>query len=515
MSAALIQSLLVIFVTLILRILYDTVSCYWLTPRRIRKMMERQGVTGPKPRPITGNILEIASMVSRSVANDCNSVHHDIVGRLLPHYVAWSKQYGKRFIMWNGTEPRLCLTETEMIKELLTRHNGATGKSWLQQQGSKNFIGYGLLMANGDDWHHQRHPPAAAFTRHRLKKYAEHMVECTRRTTERLAGGGGREVEIGEEMRRLPADIISVTVFGSNYDKGKHIFRLLYVLQRLCSQATRHLCFPGSRFLPSKYNREIKSLKTEVERMLMEIIQGRRDRVEICRSSSYGNDLLGLLLNDMDNNKTNNLLNLQIIMDECKTFFFAGHETTTLLLTWTVMLLAGNPTWQDKVRDEVRRVCDRDGVPSVDHLSKLTMLGMVINESLRLYPPATLLPRMAFEDIKLGDLIVPKGLSIWIPVLAIHHSEDLWGKDANEFNPGRFAAKTFGPAGGRHFMPFAAGPRNCIGQSFAMMEAKIILAMLISKFSFTISENYRHAPVVVLTIKPKYGVQVILKPLDS
>lgn len=136
---------------------------------------------------------------------------------------------------------------------------------------------------------------------------------------------------------------------------------------------------------------------------------------------------------------------------------------------------------------------------------------MVINESLRLYPPASLLPRMAFEDIKLGDLVIPKGLSIWIPVLAIHHSEEIWGKDVNEFNPERFAMRSFAP--GRHFLPFAAGPRNCVGQGFALMEAKIILAMLISKFTFNISPNYRHAPLVVLTMKPKYGVQIQLKPL--
>jgi len=141
----------------------------------------------------------------------------------------------------------------------------------------------------------------------------------------------------------------------------------------------------------------------------------------------------------------------------------------------------------------------------------MLQLHMVINESMRLYPPATLLPRMAFQDIVLGDLFIPKGLSVWIPVLAIHHSEELWGKDANEFNPQRFASKSFMPG---RFLPFASGPRNCVGQSFAMMEAKIILAMLISKFSFTISENYKHAPITVLTIKPKYGVQICLKPLD-
>ncbi|CAD5333390.1 unnamed protein product [Arabidopsis thaliana] len=473
MLLTILKSLLVIFVTTILRVLYDTISCYWLTPRRIKKIMEQQGVTGPKPRPLTGNILEISAMVSQSASKDCDSIHHDIVGRLLPHYVAWSKQYGKRFIVWNGTDPRLCLTETELIKELLMKHNGG---------------------------------------------YARHMVECTSKLVERLrkeVGEGANEVEIGEEMHKLTADIISRTKFGSSFEKGKELFNHLTVLQRRCAQATRHLCFPGSRFLPSKYNREIKSLKKEVERLLIEIIQSRRDCAEMGRSSTHGDDLLGLLLNEMDidKNNNNNNNNLQLIMDECKTFFFAGHETTALLLTWTTMLLADNPTWQEKVREEVREVFGRNGLPSVDQLSKLTSLSKVINESLRLYPPATLLPRMAFEDLKLGDLTIPKGLSIWIPVLAIHHSEELWGKDANQFNPERFGGRPF--ASGRHFIPFAAGPRNCIGQQFALMEAKIILATLISKFNFTISKNYRHAPIVVLTIKPKYGVQVILKPLVS
>ncbi|CBI33656.3 cytokinin hydroxylase-like [Vitis vinifera] len=510
----LLLTLLIVLGTVLLRAAYNTISCYWLTPRRIKKIMENQGVRGPKPRFLVGNIMDMAALVSKSTSTDMDSISHDTVGRLLPHFVAWSKQYGKRFIYWNGPEPRMCLTETELIKELLTKYNMISGKSWLQQQGSKHFIGRGLLMANGDDWYHQRHIVAPAFMGDKLKGYAGYMMECTTQMLQSLQNAvesGQTEFEIGEYMTRLTADIISKTEFDSSYEKGKQIFHLLTELQNLCAQASKHFCLPGSRYFPSKYNREIKALKTEVERLLMEIIQSRKDCVEIGRSSSYGNDLLGLLLNEMQKKRGSGFsLNLQLIMDECKTFFFAGHETTALLLTWTSMLLASNPTWQDKVRAQVAEVCNGE-TPSVDHLSKLTLLNMVINESMRLYPPATVLPRMAFEDIKLGDLHIPKGLSIWIPVLAIHHSEELWGKDANEFNPDRFAGKMFAP--GRHFIPFAAGPRNCVGQSFAMMEAKIILAMLVSRFSFTISQNYRHAPVIILTIKPKYGVQICLKPL--
>ncbi|KAM5580967.1 cytokinin hydroxylase-like [Rosa sericea] len=514
MAAVALTILLVIFLGLLVRIAYDTLSCYWLTPRRIKKIMEKQGVRGPKPRFLIGNILDMASLVSKSTSQDMHTIDHDIVGRLLPHYLAWSKIYGKRFIYWNGIEPRMCLTETELIKELLSKYSTISGKSWLQQQGSKHFIGRGLLMANGDDWYHQRHIVAPAFMGDKLKSYAGYMVECTKEMLHSLQtemDSGQGEFEIGEYMTRLTADIISRTEFDSSYEKGKQIFRLLTLLQKQCAQASKHLCVPGSRFFPSKYNREIKSLKMEVERLLMEIIQSRKDCVEIGRNNSYGNDLLGMLLNEMQKKRGNGFsFNLQLIMDECKTFFFAGHETTALLLTWTVMLLASNPSWQEKVRAEVKQVCNGE-TPSVDHLSKLTMLNMVINESLRLYPPATVLPRMAFEDIKLGNLHIPKGLSVWIPVLAIHHSKELWGKDANEFNPERFASKSFTPG---RFIPFAAGPRNCIGQSFAIMEAKIILAMLISRFSFTISPSYRHAPVIVLTIKPKYGVQVCLKPID-
>ncbi|KAK1308593.1 Cytokinin hydroxylase [Acorus calamus] len=438
------------------------------------------GVTGPKPRFLIGNLFEMVSLVSDSTSRDMD-FHQS--------------RYWKRFMYWHGSEPRMCLTEVEMIKEFLSaKYSVATGKSWLQQQGSKHFMGRGLLMANGEEWLHQRHIIAPVFMVDKLKGNVGYMVERTRQmieTLEEAVRSGVAEVEIGEHLTKLTADIIAKTEFDSSYEKGKQIFNLLTSLQHLCAKSSRYLCFPGFRYFPSKYNRQIKALKMEVEGLLMEIIESRKEGMEIGRAASYGNDLLGMLLSELEKKQAGFDLTLQWLMDECKTFFFTGHETTALLLTWTVMLLADSPSWQDKARAEVHQVCGGQP-PSVDHLPKLTVLNMIINESLRLYPPATLLPRMALEDIKLGDLHIPKGLSIWIPVIAIHHSEELWGKDANEFKPERFAGKSFAP--GRHFMPFAAGPRNCVGQSFALMEAKIILAMFISRFSFSISKNYRHAP---------------------
>ncbi|CAL9774182.1 unnamed protein product [Musa acuminata subsp. burmannicoides] len=503
-----------VVLSLLLRAVWITISCYYSTPKRIRRAMAEQGVHGPDPRFLVGNLKDIAVLVKKTTSDDMEVIGHDIVGRLMPHYVLWSKIYGKRFMYWYGSEPRLCLTETNMIKELLSsKYVQITGRSWLQQQGSNHFVGQGLLMANGHSWFHQRRIVSPAFMADRLKSHAGYMVTCTKTMIKSLhvaIATGDDEVEIGGYLTRLTGDIISRTEFDSSYEKGRQIFQLLERLQSLTALSSRYLWIPGSRFLPSRFRREIKEMKVRVERLLMEIIRSSKDGVEIGRSSSYGRGLLGMLLSEAQKKREGFSYSLPLVMDECKTFFFAGHETSALLLTWTVMLLATNPTWQERARAEVAQVCG-DDPPSSEHLPKLTLLTMIINESLRLYPPATLLPRMAFEDIRLGDLHIPKGLSIWIPVLAIHHDATIWGEDVHEFNPERFAGRSFALT--RHFLPFASGPRNCVGQAYAMMEAKIILAMLLSSFSFAISNNYRHAPINVLTLKPKYGVPVHLRPL--
>ncbi|XP_062192528.1 cytokinin hydroxylase-like [Phragmites australis] len=509
---------------LLTRTVWVTVSCYFLTPARIRRILAGQGVHGPSARLLVGNLRDVSALVAEATAGDMGSLSHDIVGRLLPHYVRWSKVYGRLFVYWYGSEPRVCVTDAGMVRELLSsRHAHVTGKSWLQRQGAKHFIGRGLLMANGATWSHQRHVVAPAFMADRLKGRVGHMVDCTRQTVRALRDAvarAGNEVEVGAHMARLAGDIIARTEFGTSYNTGKRIFHLIEELQRLTARSSRYLWVPGSQYFPSKYRREIKRLNGELEQVLKESIQRSHEITDEGRtpSSACGMGLLRMLLAEMEKKKSGHGelgYDAQMMIDECKTFFFAGHETSALLLTWAIMLLATNPSWQDKARAEVAHVCG-DAPPTADNLPKLTVLQMVINETLRLYPPATLLPRMAFEDITLGagagELRVPKGASVWIPVLAIHHDEAVWGADAHEFRPDRFAPGRARPWAGR-FLPFASGPRNCVGQAYAMVEAKVVLAMLLASFRFGISDEYRHAPVNVLTLRPRHGVPVRLLPL--
>ncbi|CAL5002005.1 unnamed protein product [Urochloa decumbens] len=519
---------------LLTRAAWVAVTCYYLTPLRIRRALAAQGVLGPPPRPLVGNLRHVSALVAASTAAAMPSLSHDIVPRLLPHYVLWSKSYGSIFVYWYGSEPRVCVTEAGMVRELLSsRHAHVTGKSWMQRQGAKHFIGRGLIMANGATWWHQRRVVAPAFMADRLRgRVVAHMAECAgkaARAMREAVARGGNEVEVGAHMARLAGDIVARTEFGTSYDTGKRIFGLIEELQRLTARSSRYLWVPGSQYFPSKYRREIKRLNGELEGLLKESIERSREIADEGRtpSSACGTGLLGMLLAETGKKKEEGTnsgelgYDTQTIVDECKTFFFAGHETSALLLTWAIMLLATNPSWQDKARAEVAAVCG-NAPPTADHLPKLTVLQMVINETLRLYPPATLLPRMAFEDITLGgaggeELRVPRGASVWIPVLAIHHDEAVWGPDAHEFRPDRFAPghRARRPCAAGRFLPFASGPRNCVGQAYAMVEAKVVLAVMLASFRFGISDEYRHAPVNVLTLRPRHGVPVRLLPLPQ
>eukprot|EP00253_Pinus_taeda_P011117 PITA_11117 len=516
------QASVVLVFLVIVGAISEFFKVYVWEPYRIRRCLEIQGVKGPPPRFMVGNLIAIANLREKETTNDMEYLSHDIVDRLLPHYTQYSRIYGSQFVLWWGVEARLAVFQPELIKEILSiEHRYSFGKSHLQQKGNQDFIGKGLLMVNGEAWAHQRRIVAPAFHTEKLKEHVKYMVDCAAQMLHRFDEilrkcKEPSEIEVSNHLSRLAADIIARTEFGSSYEKGKIIFEQLNSLQQLCSQSGRYLWLPGNRFLPTRCNREIKERKKQVENVLLEIIQARRDFVQVGRSVSYGNDLLGLMLAETEQTSSScssmKLTNQQL-MDECKTFFFTGHETTALLMTWTMMLLASSPEWQHKARVEAMEVC-QGNPPCTADLPKLKILGMVLNESLRLYTPAWLLPRQALENVKLGDLELPKGTSVWIPVLAIHHSKELWGEDANEFNPQRFAEGVQKAC--KHqmgFLPFSSGPRVCLGQSFAIMEAKVVLAMILSRFKFTLSPNYRHAPVCVLTLKPKHGVPIIFERL--
>lgn len=139
---------------------------------------------------------------------------------------------------------------------------------------------------------------------------------------------------------------------------------------------------------------------------------------------------------------------------------------------------------------------------------------MILLETLRLYPPAVSMSRVIDEDIKLGEVSLPAGVSLHLPVILMHHDKEIWGGNAKEFDPERFSHGVLKATKGKPvYLPFSSGPRVCIGQNFAMLEAKLAIAMILQHFSFVLSPSYTHAPHTVITLQPQYGVNLILKAL--
>lgn len=203
----------------------------------------------------------------------------------------------------------------------------------------------------------------------------------------------------------------------------------------------------------------------------------------------------------------------QFIVDNCKNIYLAGFETSAVSASWCLMLLASNPEWQARIRQEVEHVC-RGRLPDIDMLRKMKQLHTVIQETMRLYPPTPTLAREVFRDMKIGEVRVPKGTTLWTMVSTLHTDPKIWGPDALQFNPERFQNGISGACKNPNaYMPFGFGQRVCVGQHLAMVELKLLMALIVTNFSFTLSPKYVHKPEMTMMIEPKHGVNILINKL--
>ncbi|KAK4752806.1 hypothetical protein SAY87_021604 [Trapa incisa] len=486
---------------LISRLCYSVLYLPW----KIQAHFLRQGIAGPRYIPVLGNTFEIRSLYAEAQARPMPSFHHGILPWAAPFYASWSAQFGKNFLYWFGTRPRLAVSDPEIIKEvLMVNQSDGFGKVRFNPQ-TKVLFGEGLVGLEGDKWALHRRIANQAFNLERVKGWVPEMAMSTRKMLDKWGKiGGGREefeMELQNELQELSGDIISRTAFGSSFEEGRRIFKLQEQQMLLFSQAVRSIYLPGFRFIPTKKNRKRWRLEKETRESIRKLIRGNVD--------SAGS-LLSLLKAPGVGGEEG--LGEEEVIDECKTFYFAGKETTGTLLTWALLLLAKHPEWQTNARAEVARVCGEAAVPTAENLADLKLVSMIVNETLRLYPPAVMLMREASRDGKLGNrLDVPAQTQLYLAVTAVHHDPDIWGPDADEFNPFRFAEPRKQLAS---FVPFGLGPRMCVGQNLALAEAKVVLAMVIREYIFEVSPTYVHAPVLNVTLQPQHGAHVVIRKVN-
>jgi cytochrome P450 len=326
---------------------------------------------------------------------------------------------------------------------------------------------------------------------------------------------------------RNAAEIIAKASFGVADDEaGARVFRKLQAMQAMLFQSNRLVGVPLARLLHVRKTYDAWRLGREIDALLMEIIDARRRRRRAAGSGGGkgGKDLLSLLLAGTEATAgAERRLTTRELVDECKTFFFGGHETTALALSWTLLMLAAHPDWQDALREEVaRELGDHQNLDAAG-LGRLTKMGWVMSEVLRLYPPSPNVQRQALEDVAAegkssaaaGAVVVPRGTNMWVDVVAMHHDVELWGDDAHEFRPERFGRDPV-QGGCRHrmgFLPFGFGGRICVGRNLTAMEYRVVLAMLLRRFRVSVAPEYRHAPKIMLSLRPSNGIQLHLTPL--
>ncbi|XP_076892042.1 cytochrome P450 CYP72A219-like [Bidens hawaiensis] len=497
---------------MVVLVTWSLLKWVWVQPRRLERHLRLQGINGTSYKLLFGDTKEMGHMANQAYQNPIN-IHDNIVPRLLPFVYQAAKTYGNIFFAWFGPTPMVHVLDPGLAKDILSRINDF--KKLRNSNPYIKLLFQGLIDYDGEKWFKHRKIINPAFHAHKFKYMAPAMhLSCTEMIEKwriLLGREHSYELDVYPYLQTLTSDIISRTAFGSNYEEGRRIFELQKELITLLLEIIRYSVYiPGSRFLPTKKNKRIKKIDQHVKGSIKGIINKRLMAMEGGQPSQ--DDLLGILLES--NQKEIKQMSIEDVIEECKLFYFAGQETTSNLLVWSMILLSQHQHWQEQARDEVFRVFGQNK-PDIDGLSRLKIVTMILHEVLRIYPAVISLYRLTNEEIKLGDVSLPSGTAVTVPVVLLHHDCETWGDDANDFKPERFSKGVLKATKGKmSYFPFGWGPRISIGQNFAMMEAKIALAMILQHFSFVLSTSYVHAPKSIITLQPEFGAHLIIKPVN-
>ena len=363
---------------------------------------------------------------------------------------------------------------------------------------NRHVFGEGLLTSEGDFWLRQRRLAQPAFHRARIASYSATMVEYTQRLLEGWRSGEERDAH--QEMMRLTLQIVAKTLFDADVEReARDVGKSLELLLELGANFKRTLFIP--HWVPTPTNLRIKREVAQIEKILYRIIAERR------ASGQDRGDLLSMLLHAQDEDGSR--MTDRQLRDETITLFLAGHETTATTLSWTWWLLGLNPAAEAKLHAELDAVL-AGRAPSLEDLPKLTYTGNVITESLRLYPAAWGLARVAIEDHELAGYPVKKGMGIAMAQWVVHR-DPRWYDSPEAFRPERWEGDLLKRLPRFAYFPFGGGPRQCIGNSFAVMEATLLLATIAQKYRLRLVANHPVVPLASITLRPRHGVRVILE----
>ncbi|CAL5403190.1 unnamed protein product [Camellia sinensis] len=491
----------------------------WLKPKRLERCLREQGLSGNPYRVFYGDMKEMRMIVKEAKSRPIN-LSDDILPRAMPFHHHIIKKYGKNSFMWVGPVPRVNIMEPELIKEILSKND--IFKKAKPNPLARLLIG-GIAFYEDEQWAKHRRILNPAFHMEKLKNMLPSMYLCCSEMMSKwemlLSEKSSCDLDVQSYLDNLTGDVISRTAFGSSYEEGRTLFELQKEQAELTRQIVQSVYIPGWRFLPTKINKRMKEINNELVAIMTEMIN-KRERSMKLGVAGQDDDLLSLLLTsnmreiqEHGNNKDMGM-SFEEVIEDCKAFYFAGQESTSNFLLWTMVLLSIHPEWQVRAREEVWKTF-QNNKPDFDGLNHLKIVTMIMNEVLRLYPPAATVIRTIHKDTKLGNMTLPPGIELLLPIILVHGDHDIWGKDATKFKPERFSQGIANATKNQQvsYLPFSWGPRICIANNFALIEAKLALVMILQRFSFKLSPSYTHAPTYAVNLRPQHGAHLTLSKI--
>lgn len=394
--------------------------------------------------------------------------------------------------------------DPEAIRRMLLEQLDIYPKSLVTKNLLRPAIGDSLFIAEGAHWRWQRRAAAPVFSHRNVMNLGPVMTAAAERSCERIAAAGPRAIDMAADMVRTTLDVIADVTFSGDgsFDAGAvHNAINDYIGEAGKISLFDILGFPD--WVPRPGRIMSGGAVNQMKRIADQAVEARR-----ARGPQGVPDLLDLLL-DGEDPETERRMNTAELRDNLLTFIVAGHETTALSLGWALYLCAFDQQVQDRARIQAQEVLQGRAATAGD-IEHLPLIRQIIDEALRLYPPAGIISRTAMAEDTLCGREVHKGDTVMIPIYALHRNHLLWD-DPDAFRPERFADRKAIPR--YAFLPFGDGPRICIGASFAIQEAVIVLATLLSRFRFTPVAGRDPDPVMILTLRPEGGVWLEAEPM--
>ncbi len=363
------------------------------------------------------------------------------------------------------------------------------------------LLGNGLVTSEGEFWLKQRRLIQPLFHKQRLQTFVTKINDCTQVLINSWESRGGEVIDVHDEMTHVTLDIVSQTLMSTEVkgDFKKISDALLIIMEGMMK------IFKVPTWIPTPGNIRMQMNRKLLDDTIYKIIDDRR------KDTHQYNDLLTMLMEVEDADTRERMTNKQL-RDEVITIFLAGHETTANALSFALYLLAQHPEIKQKIVDEFERVIGEAEL-NYENIMRLEYTGWVIKEAMRLFPPVWGITRDAAKEDVIDGYRIKKGDSIAMSPWAVHRYEKYWD-NPNHFDPERFSPARIKNVHRYAWFPFGGGQRMCIGNNFALMEMQIVLALLCTKFNFSVPANFELELEPLVTLRPKHGMMLKVEPAN-